>query len=315
MKERVKKVMAIAGFKEDEDLPLNLKDLDDEFDPDDLVLIGNENEIEKPDFDKEDELPGLPIGWYVIKSADGFKAARERSLKHKLENSDDDDDDSEREEEEDGDGDDDGSEREEEEESADDDEGEIEGGEEENEVLEESKRKMSLVKRAKEEMLEEFYKLDYEDTIGDLKTRFKYAKVKPNRYGLKTKEILVLDDNELNQYVSVKKLAPYREKEWKVPDVQRYQQKLKTKQLLQGQKSDDHKKGKRKRSKSNAVESTSEMDAKGAEKAQLQEPVNQILTWTICPSELRQGAVKLNLSSLHQGSLHTERSLLNPRVK
>ncbi|KAK0607783.1 hypothetical protein LWI29_020463 [Acer saccharum] len=239
-----------------------------------LVLIGNENEIEKPDFDKEDELPGLPIGWDVIKSADGFKAARERSLKRKLENSDDDDDDSEREEEEDGD--DDGSEREEEEESADDDEGEIEGGEEENEVLEESKwkrkRKMSLVKRAKEEMLEEFYKLDYEDTIGDLKTRFKYAKVKPNRYGLKTKEILVLDDKELNQYVSIKKLAPYREKEWKVPDVQRYQQKLKTKQLLQGQKSDDHKKGKRKRSKSNAVESTSEMDAKGAEKAQLQEP-------------------------------------------
>ncbi|KAI9196515.1 hypothetical protein LWI28_024588 [Acer negundo] len=99
-----------------------------------------------------------------------------------------------------------------------------------------------------------------------------HAKVKPNRYELKTKEILVLDENELNQYVSVKKLAPYREKEWKVPDVQRYQQKLKTKELLQGLKSNDRKKGKRKRSKSNAEQSTSEMGAKGAEKAQLREP-------------------------------------------
>jgi len=26
------------------------------------------------------------------------------------------------------------------------------------------------------------YKLDYADTIGDLKTRFKYAKTKPNRF-------------------------------------------------------------------------------------------------------------------------------------
>ncbi|TXG48825.1 hypothetical protein EZV62_024700 [Acer yangbiense] len=296
MKERMKKVMAIAGFKEDEDLPLNLKDLDDEFDPNEYDKMmktvfgdnyygaedldpefgcdreGGDDEIEKPDFDKEDELLGLPKGWDVIKSGDGFKAARERSLKHKLEISDDDG--SEREEEEDGD--DDGSEREEEEDGDDDDEGENEGGEEENEVYEESKRKrkrkMSLVKRAKEEMLEEFYKLDYEDTIGDLKTRFKYAKVQPNRYGLKTKEVLLLDDNELNQYVSVKKLAPYREKEWKVPDVKRYQQKLKTKELLQGQKSDDRKKGKKKRLKSNAEESTSQMGAKGAEKAQLEEP-------------------------------------------
>ncbi|KAK4855270.1 hypothetical protein QYF36_005600 [Acer negundo] len=144
MKERMKKVMAIAGFKEDEHLPLNLKDFDDEFDSDEYDKMmkavfgdkyhdtadvdpefgfdreGDEDEIEKPDFDKEDELLGLP---------------KEISV-----------DDSEREEEED---------------SADDDEGQKEGGEKENEVHEESKqkrkRKMSLVRRAKEEMLEEFY--------------------------------------------------------------------------------------------------------------------------------------------------------------
>ncbi|TXG71659.1 hypothetical protein EZV62_000238 [Acer yangbiense] len=39
---------------------------------------------------------------------------------------------------------------------------------------------------------------------------------------------------------------------------------------------DDRKKGKRKRSKNYAEESTSEMGAKGAEKAQLQEPDNDM---------------------------------------
>ncbi|KAI9196987.1 hypothetical protein LWI28_028781 [Acer negundo] len=102
MKERMKKVMAIAGFKEDEHLPLNLKDFDDEFDSDEYDKMmkavfgdkyhdtadvdpefgfdreGDEDEIEKPDFDKEDELLGLPKGWDVIKSGDRFKAAREK---------------------------------------------------------------------------------------------------------------------------------------------------------------------------------------------------------------------------------------------
>ncbi|CAM6105228.1 unnamed protein product [Calypogeia fissa] len=62
--------------------------------------------------------------------------------------------------------------------------------------------------------LEEYYKLDYEDVIGDLPTRFKYRPVKPNKYGLKTKDIIGLEDKELNQYVSLKKLAPYTTEEW-----------------------------------------------------------------------------------------------------
>ncbi|KAL3694447.1 hypothetical protein R1sor_008098 [Riccia sorocarpa] len=66
-----------------------------------------------------------------------------------------------------------------------------------------------------EKHLEEYYKLDYEDMVGDLPTRFHYTKVKPSKYGLKTKDILALDDKELNQYVSVKKLAPYSTQEWK----------------------------------------------------------------------------------------------------
>ena len=61
------------------------------------------------------------------------------------------------------------------------------------------------------------YKYDYEVAIGDLNTLFKYQNVKPDRYKLNAAEILWLDEHELNQYVSLKKLATYREREWKVP--------------------------------------------------------------------------------------------------
>lgn len=310
MKERMKKVVAIAGFKEEEDLRMNLKDLDDEFDPEEYDRMmkavfdakyydaedvdpefgqereEDEGDIEKPDFDKEDELLGLPKGWDLIESGDGFKAARERSLKHKLENG---VDDSEGESE--GGGDDDS------------DEGESESGELHEEVYEESKRKrkrkMSLVKKAKEEMLEEFYKLDYEDTIGDLKTRFKYSKVKPNRYGLKTEEILMMNDKDLSQYVSVKKLAPYMEKEWKVPDIKRYQLKLKNKDAIHGQKSADWNGGKKKSLKIDAETTALEVVAKRIEKAQQERPNGDVVNLSKrAKTRWRQAKPKLSHSRL-----------------
>lgn len=41
-------------------------------------------------------------------------------------------------------------------------------------------------------------------------TRFKYTEVEPETYGLSATDILMLTDKELNAYVSLKKLAPYR---------------------------------------------------------------------------------------------------------
>ena len=68
-----------------------------------------------------------------------------------------------------------------------------------------------LSKKLHAKMLDELYKLDYEDMIGDLPCRFKYKEVEKNRFGLTPEEILFSKDAHLNQFVSLKKLVPYKE--------------------------------------------------------------------------------------------------------
>lgn len=82
---------------------------------------------------------------------------------------------------------------------------------EEEEYQEEEPQESELEKKMKERMMEELYKLDYEDIVAGQPTRFKYRKVKPNRYGLSPEEILFAKDTTLKQYVSLKKMVPYRE--------------------------------------------------------------------------------------------------------
>ncbi|KAI0667062.1 KRI1-like family C-terminal-domain-containing protein [Trametes maxima] len=65
-------------------------------------------------------------------------------------------------------------------------------------------------KRKLEEYMDAVYGLDFNDMVGGMPTRFKYAKVEPQHFGLTPSEILMATDAELNSYMGVKKIAPYR---------------------------------------------------------------------------------------------------------
>lgn len=84
------------------------------------------------------------------------------------------------------------------------------------------------------DLMDEYYALNYEDVIGgDVFTRFKYAKTAPQDYGLTAEEILLADDAELNKYIGLKALAPYRPERMRDRDESVFQknQKKKKKQL------------------------------------------------------------------------------------
>ncbi|KAF7458197.1 zinc finger, zz type domain-containing protein [Cryptosporidium felis] len=79
-----------------------------------------------------------------------------------------------------------------------------------------SKLDMRLLKYGENEdinaLLDEYYGLHFEDVLdnGNMPVRFKYTKVEKEDYGLSIEDILSMDDKELNQHISLKKLAPYR---------------------------------------------------------------------------------------------------------
>ncbi|KAJ7125265.1 KRI1-like family C-terminal-domain-containing protein [Mycena epipterygia] len=65
-------------------------------------------------------------------------------------------------------------------------------------------------KRKLNEWMDEVYALDFNDLVGGMPTRFHYTSVAPQTFALTPAEILLAKDSELNEYMSVKKYAPYR---------------------------------------------------------------------------------------------------------
>ncbi|EGO00761.1 hypothetical protein SERLA73DRAFT_159447 [Serpula lacrymans var. lacrymans S7.3] len=69
-------------------------------------------------------------------------------------------------------------------------------------------------KRKIQEYMDEVYGLDFNDMVAGMPTRFKYAPVASQTYSLTPAEILTATDAELNQFMSVKRYAPYRAEGW-----------------------------------------------------------------------------------------------------
>ncbi|KAF5354624.1 hypothetical protein D9756_005653 [Leucocoprinus leucothites] len=86
-------------------------------------------------------------------------------------------------------------------------------------------------KRKLDEYMEEIYNLDFNDMVGDLPTRFKYVPVASQSYSLTPTEILLATDKELNEFMSVKRYAPYKNdaRKW---DAKRQQKLKELKQAL-----------------------------------------------------------------------------------
>ncbi|KAF8396888.1 hypothetical protein HHK36_018523 [Tetracentron sinense] len=302
--EKLEKIRTIAAIAENGDCPLNEDDLEEDFDPEEYDRKMKEtfdadyyeaddvnpefcsdsdedggDDLEKPNFDKEDELLGLPKDWNMCGSGEGFLAVRDKIIKCK--------------------------------ENREDVELSDNHNQEQEKAPEEGKRKRKRKISLREKVsldneLEEYYKLDYEDTIGDLKTRFKYTSVPSKRYGLSAEEVLMMDDKELNQYVSLKNLAPYREKEWKVPKIKRYNQILKHKLVLQGAKLEDQKAHKKHRLKGDGHMKTSETEETEQRNEQLEETNGEMGT-TSRRSRRRHRQAELKLSQsrlMAYGKIH-----------
>lgn len=55
--------------------------------------------------------------------------------------------------------------------------------------------------------------------------KFKYREVSPETFGLTTRDIILADDKQLNNFISIKKFAPYRPKELRLKDKRKYTKK------------------------------------------------------------------------------------------
>ncbi|XP_036337731.1 protein KRI1 homolog [Rhagoletis pomonella] len=82
-----------------------------------------------------------------------------------------------------------------------------------------------------EDYIDEYYKLDCEDMIGDIPCRFKYVETTPNDFGLTIEEILLAKNKELNQWASLKKAIQNRPEHIEKKDQRLYKLKAKNEAL------------------------------------------------------------------------------------
>ncbi|KAK9328466.1 KRI1-like family C-terminal-domain-containing protein [Lipomyces starkeyi] len=92
--------------------------------------------------------------------------------------------------------------------------------------LEHQKKSDDKKLKAKVEEFVEAEILPFEDPVADEpETMFRYREVSPESFNLNPADILLADDNQLNEFIGLKKLAPYREPEKKQKDHKKYAKK------------------------------------------------------------------------------------------
>ncbi|KAK9242173.1 KRI1-like family C-terminal-domain-containing protein [Lipomyces tetrasporus] len=105
--------------------------------------------------------------------------------------------------------------------------------ESEPKISKRQKKKVEQQKKIDEKKLkakvEEFVETEiipFEDVVADEpETNFRYREVSPESFNLDPADILLADDSQLNEFIGLKKLAPYREPEKKQKDHKRYAKK------------------------------------------------------------------------------------------
>ncbi|KAK0410356.1 hypothetical protein QR680_005085 [Steinernema hermaphroditum] len=214
IEEKLKKLKKMAG---DEELPLNIDDLDEDFDPAKFdqrmkevfseKYYGNEDENvedeEKPEFSDMSEI-----------DSDGDDNYDDMEISTKPVNTEGSDDEEEQQQE-------DAPQHREKKESR--------RRKKRNSKFAEAvkKQKPLFDPQAKtfEEYFNDYYALDYEDILGDTRTKFHYRSVPANSFGLSVDEILETDDKQLNAWVSLKKATMYRSEQEEIFDQRAYERK------------------------------------------------------------------------------------------
>ncbi|KAH9072780.1 Krr1-domain-containing protein [Lactarius deliciosus] len=115
-------------------------------------------------------------------------------------------------------------------------------------------------KRVLGQYMEELYELEFNDMVAGMPTRFRYNTAAKSSYGLTPTEILLADDKDLNEYVGLKKLAPYR-KQRDTWDVRRGERLGEFKKKLSGRAGPKKRKGKKERMREKATHAPAEADA------------------------------------------------------